>query len=112
MRTRALVAEDLRTLKPTVSRQLYFIEYTLEREEGEARSGANDDANTRFYLTFAGLPATTFEMYAEPAISAHQGTVEDWTITNPMTEDHVFHIHQLHFQVLEINGKPVNEPIL
>lgn len=35
------------------------------------------------------------------------GTVEEWTIQNVANEEHVFHIHQLDFQVTEINGKAV-----
>lgn len=34
------------------------------------------------------------------------GSVEEWTIKNTSREAHVFHIHQLDFQVTEINGKP------
>lgn len=34
------------------------------------------------------------------------GDVEEWTIQNTAQEAHVFHIHQLDFQVTEINGKP------
>jgi FtsP/CotA-like multicopper oxidase with cupredoxin domain len=33
------------------------------------------------------------------------GTVEEWTVKNVADEEHVFHIHQLHFQVTERNGK-------
>lgn len=35
------------------------------------------------------------------------GDVEEWTIQNTATEAHVFHIHQLDFQVTEVDGKPV-----
>lgn len=35
------------------------------------------------------------------------GTIEEWTLRNASREQHVFHIHQIHFQVTEINGKPV-----
>ncbi len=34
------------------------------------------------------------------------GDVEEWTIQNTAQENHVFHIHQLEFQVTEINGVP------
>jgi suppressor of ftsI len=34
------------------------------------------------------------------------GDVEEWTIQNTAQEAHVFHIHQLDFQVTEINGAP------
>ncbi|CAI8955930.1 multicopper oxidase family protein [Methylocaldum szegediense] len=35
------------------------------------------------------------------------GDVEEWTIENATNEMHVFHIHQLDFQVTEIDGQPV-----
>ncbi len=39
-------------------------------------------------------------------ISVPLGSIEDWTIRNSSEELHVFHIHQVPFQVLSINGKP------
>ena len=33
------------------------------------------------------------------------GNVEEWTIKNDSDDMHVFHIHQIHFQVVEINGQ-------
>jgi len=45
-----------------------------------------------------------------PNIIAKQGTVEDWIIENRSSELHAFHIHQLHFMLLDYRGKPVNEP--
>ena len=35
------------------------------------------------------------------------GSIEEWTIRNASEELHVFHIHQLPFQVISVNGKPV-----
>ena len=35
------------------------------------------------------------------------GSIEEWTIRNASEELHVFHIHQVPFQVLSINGKAV-----
>ena len=34
----------------------------------------------------------------------HLGDIEEWTLQNCAAENHVFHIHQLDFQVTEING--------
>ena len=34
------------------------------------------------------------------------GDVEDWTIENHTDDMHSFHIHQLSFQVMSVNGKP------
>jgi hypothetical protein len=33
-------------------------------------------------------------------------------VENRAQEDHIFHIHQLHFQVLEVDGQPVNDPAI
>ncbi len=38
--------------------------------------------------------------------------MEDWIIENRSNELHAFHIHQLHFLLLDYLGKPVNEPFL
>jgi suppressor of ftsI len=35
------------------------------------------------------------------------GNIEEWTIRNASDELHIFHIHQVAFQVVELNGKPV-----
>jgi len=35
------------------------------------------------------------------------GSIEEWTVRNTSEEIHVFHIHQLPFQVVSINGKAV-----
>ena len=40
------------------------------------------------------------------------GDVEDWTIENRTRELHAFHIHQLHFLLLQSNGTPADEPFL
>lgn len=37
--------------------------------------------------------------------------VYDWTLCNDTNEHHAFHIHQIHFQVVDINGQPVTAPI-
>ncbi|MEA3080752.1 MAG: hypothetical protein QOD54_420 [Sphingomonadales bacterium] len=34
------------------------------------------------------------------------GSIEEWTIRNASEELHIFHIHQLPFQVISVNGKP------
>ena len=54
-----------------------------------------------------------FDMNADtPNIVAEQGTVEDWIIENRSQELHAFHIHQLHFLLLDYVGRPVNEQFL
>ncbi len=39
------------------------------------------------------------------------GTVEEWTIGNDSPMDHPFHLHVWPMQVLEIDGRPVPEPV-
>jgi len=34
------------------------------------------------------------------------GSIEEWTIENETEDMHIFHIHQVHFQVVAINGEP------
>ena len=47
-----------------------------------------------------------------PAIVTNTGSVEDWTVENRAGEAHTFHIHQVHFLVMAINGVPVPNPYL
>ena len=35
------------------------------------------------------------------------GAVEEWTVLNQQEDDHVFHIHVNPFQVIKVNGEPV-----
>src|SRR5581483_7104884 len=42
----------------------------------------------------------------------HQGTVEDWIIENRSSELHAFHIHQLHFLLLQYMERDVHENFL
>jgi FtsP/CotA-like multicopper oxidase with cupredoxin domain len=49
---------------------------------------------------------------AVPDIVVKQGDVEDWIIENRSTELHAFHIHQIHFLMMDWSGVPVNEPFL
>ncbi len=67
---------------------------------------------TQFFMVVEGQPAKVFDPNASPALTATQGTVEEWTVENRTLENHEFHLHQLHFLVeaqshFEING---NEP--
>jgi len=91
-------------LTPAGHRNLYFSE-VLQNPE-------NPDSPTTFYITEEGQTPAIFTMNQQPNIVVHSGTVEDWTVENRAQEDHVFHIHQLHFQLLDVNGQPVNDPAL
>ena len=50
-----------------------------------------------------------FEMKAmEPIMTVHSGTLERWSVVNETNEVHAFHIHQIHFVLLAVNGEPVS----
>ena len=95
----------LGSVTPVVTRRLYFSEKLLEP--------ANPNSATEFYITVEGQPPAPFDPSSGvPNIVARQGTVEDWIIENRSNELHAFHIHQLHFMLLDYMGRPVNEPFL
>ena len=83
----------LDTVKPTAERHLYF---------SEATEGSNGP--TGYYLTVQGQRPKLFTMDEAPAIRTKVGAVEDWIIENHSSEEHAFHMHQIHFLVMAING--------
>ena len=92
-------------VKPARVRKLYFSERPLDP--------ADPAGPAEFYLTVDGQKPAVFDMTSrKPNIIAHQGDVEDWIIENRSPELHAFHIHQVHFQLLDWQGLPVNEPFL
>jgi FtsP/CotA-like multicopper oxidase with cupredoxin domain len=79
-------------------RKLYF---------SEVISDPNNPASpTNFFITVDGATPTLFSASNPPAIITKQGSVEDWTIENRSPENHEFHIHQIHFMLLAVNGVP------
>ena len=95
----------LGSVTPVVTRRLYFSEKLLQPD--------NPNSATEFYLTVDGQTPAPFDPKSGvPNIIAKQGTVEDWIIENRSNELHAFHIHQLHFMLLDYMGRPVNEPFL
>jgi FtsP/CotA-like multicopper oxidase with cupredoxin domain len=95
----------LGAVAPVRERHLYFSEKLVN---------PNDPTSAvEFYLTVEGQTPKMFDMNATtPNIVAQQGTVEDWIIENRSQELHAFHIHQLHFLLLDYNGVSVRENFL
>jgi FtsP/CotA-like multicopper oxidase with cupredoxin domain len=90
---------------PVRTRRLYFSEKVSDPN--------NPNSATEFYITVDGKTPAMFDAQSGmPDIIVKQGTVEDWIIENRSDELHAFHIHQLHFLLLDYLGKPVNEPFL
>ncbi len=90
--------EGLDQARPTATRHLYFSEILTD---------PNDQGEGLFYITVAGQIPALFDPNAPPSIVTKQGAVEDWVIQNQTNEVHEFHIHQIHFQLRAVNGKPV-----
>jgi FtsP/CotA-like multicopper oxidase with cupredoxin domain len=90
---------------PVRVRHLYF---------SEKLADPNDPTSAvEFYVTVDGQTPKMFDMNSEiPNIVAQQGTVEDWIIENRSSELHAFHIHQLHFLLLQYLGQNVHEDFL
>lgn len=90
---------------PVRVRHLYFSE--------KLDNPTDPTSAIEFYLTLEGQEPKMFDMSSgTPNIVAQQGTVEDWIIENRSSELHDFHIHQLHFLLLEYMGRAVDEGFL
>jgi FtsP/CotA-like multicopper oxidase with cupredoxin domain len=59
----------------------------------------------RFYLN-----GVSYHPGQAPILTAHAGTVEEWTIENTSKEVHVFHLHQVHLSLQAINGNANRDP--
>ncbi|HEX4049672.1 MAG TPA: multicopper oxidase domain-containing protein [Steroidobacteraceae bacterium] len=94
----------LGNVQPVRVRHLYFSEKLLNPKD--------PNSATVFYITIDGQTPRPFDPRNGPDIIATQGTVEDWIIENRSNELHAFHIHQLHFQLVDWMGLAVNEPFL
>lgn len=83
----------LRNEKSVVTRKLYF---------------SQDDAKNEFYITEFGKTPKAYAMGEPPAITVKEGVTEDWIVENHAKEEHVFHIHQIHFLVIENGNYPAD----
>ncbi len=90
---------SLATVKPTATRALYF---------SEATEGTNGPTN--YFITVQGQTPRVFTPGLPPAIVTNVGAVEDWTIENRSSEEHAFHMHQIHFLVMAIEREAPPDP--
>lgn len=79
--------KDLRKTKIDESRTIVF-------------SQLNDDKN--YFVNGRRFDAKRIDMRIP------LGNTEEWTIKNDSDDMHVFHIHQVSFQITEVDGKPQN----
>ena len=73
-----------------------------------------DEDQTDFYIVERrpGAVLKPYVMGDPPVITVKAGTTEEWVVENWTNELHAFHIHQVHFRLLEINGEKVADPPL
>ena len=90
---------NLDTEPVTAQRELYFSEVLSDP--------TNPLSPTNFFITVDGATPVLFDANNPPAITTTQGSVEDWTIENRTAEAHEFHMHQIHFMLVAVNGAPV-----
>jgi FtsP/CotA-like multicopper oxidase with cupredoxin domain/fibronectin type 3 domain-containing protein len=82
---------NLAAMTPDATRSLYFSESSPD-----------------FFITVNGATPTAFNPNNPPAIVTTQGSIEDWTVENRTTEVHDFHIHQIHFLLMQRDGVAVS----
>jgi FtsP/CotA-like multicopper oxidase with cupredoxin domain len=80
----------------SIKRKLYFSEILS--------NPADPSSPTDFFITEDGKTPVKYRQGIAPAIITKEGNVEEWTIENRSLEKHVFHIHQIHFKLEEVNG--------
>jgi FtsP/CotA-like multicopper oxidase with cupredoxin domain len=88
----------------TATRTLAFAEYP--------RPGKDDQTDFYIFERKPGALLRPFAMDGEPTLTVRAGATEEWVIENWTRELHAFHIHQLHFRVLESGGSKLAEPPL
>jgi FtsP/CotA-like multicopper oxidase with cupredoxin domain len=99
--------DDTLSGSPTVRRRTFaFAEYQRA-----------NNSKTDFYITEVSRPDAIIEPYpmgGKPSsvVEVEPNSVEEWTILNFTHEIHNFHIHQLHFRVLESDDKFVEGRML
>jgi suppressor of ftsI len=52
-----------------------------------------------------------FEMNSGPMLIVDVGSLQHWRVMNSTKEVHPFHIHQVHFLVYALDGKPAENPV-
>jgi FtsP/CotA-like multicopper oxidase with cupredoxin domain len=87
----------LSQVNPVKARTLYFSQQTFPEPTPEDPNAEREE----FYITEEGKTPQIYMMGGPPAITVREGTTEDWTVENRADEAHVFHIHQIHFLVLD-----------
>ena len=103
-RPRADLFAGLLARKPDRRRVIALAEYP--------RPGTDDQTDFYIFERKPGAVLRTYMMGDAPTVVVKAGTTEEWVIENWTNELHTFHIHQLHFRVLDVDGQALAEPPL
>ncbi|MDR3419132.1 MAG: multicopper oxidase family protein [Nevskia sp.] len=108
-------AQTVPTVEPSLFSGLMARKTDRERVIAMAeypRPGGDDQ--TDFYIVERkpGAVLRPYMMGDPPAITVKAGTTEEWVIENWTNELHAFHIHQVHFRVLAVDGEAIADPPL
>ena len=101
---RADLFAGLLARKPDRRRVIALAEYP--------RPGTDDQTDFYIFERKPGAVLRTYMMGDAPTVVVKAGTTEEWVIENWTNELHTFHIHQLHFRVLDVDGQAQAEPPL
>ncbi|MBV8799109.1 MAG: multicopper oxidase domain-containing protein [Alphaproteobacteria bacterium] len=102
--------EELAYAKVTAKRKLFFSEvFAQNRRQPPQGKRRPEIEHMLFFITVDGETPVLYDPNNPPSITTTRGAVEDWIIENRTVELHEFHIHQIHFLLLEVNGKPVSK---
>ena len=80
-----------------------------------AATHAAEDAEPQFTAVFTEdksgfyINGKKFEMDSPPMLTVDIGSYQHWRVLNRTSEVHPFHIHQVHFLVYAVNGKPLQQ---
>jgi FtsP/CotA-like multicopper oxidase with cupredoxin domain len=116
----AATAAAAGTSAPPLTRPTFFsgvLAHHTDRERVIAmaeypRPGQEDQVDFYIVERRPGTVLKPFEMGDPPAITVRAGSTEEWIVENWTHELHAFHIHQVHFRLLEIDGVPLAQPPL
>lgn len=97
-----------RTMVPDSGAPVYepvftAITHSVEVAEPQFTAVFTEDKNG-FYIN-----SKKFDMDSPPMLTVDIGSYQHWRVINRTKEVHPFHIHQVHFLVYRMNGKPLQK---
>ena len=97
-----------RTMVPDLGTPVYepvltAITHSVELAEPQFTAVFTEDKNG-FYIN-----GKKFDMGSLPMLTVDIGSYQHWRVVNRTKEVHPFHIHQVHFLVHAVNGKPLQK---